>query len=41
MNDSFEQILPDSASNSKSAYIEIHALLEGQDDILWIATEEK
>ncbi|MDR0683498.1 MAG: hypothetical protein LBG15_16920 [Dysgonamonadaceae bacterium] len=41
LNDSFEQILPDSASNPKSAYIEVHALLEldGQDDLLWIATE--
>jgi signal transduction histidine kinase/ligand-binding sensor domain-containing protein/DNA-binding response OmpR family regulator len=39
LNDSFERILPDSASNAKSAYIEVHALLEGQDDMLWIATE--
>jgi signal transduction histidine kinase/ligand-binding sensor domain-containing protein/DNA-binding response OmpR family regulator len=39
--DSFEQILPDSASNPKSTYTEVHALLEldGQDDLLWIATE--
>jgi signal transduction histidine kinase/ligand-binding sensor domain-containing protein/DNA-binding response OmpR family regulator len=39
LNDGFEQILPDSASGGKSEYIEIHALLEGRDGMLWIATE--
>ncbi|KAA6329696.1 Sensor histidine kinase TodS [termite gut metagenome] len=38
LNDSFERILLDD-SNREFAYTEVHALLDGKEDLLWIATE--
>jgi signal transduction histidine kinase/ligand-binding sensor domain-containing protein/DNA-binding response OmpR family regulator len=39
VNDNFERILLDAASNQEFTYTEVHALFDGKDALLWIATE--